>query len=188
MGLSAIESRIGHIQVQLAALQARAMTGPSATTTATSAVTATNGSNFARILDAAMAPAATTASGWTTPVDGKVTSGYGPRWGSTHKGIDFAATTGESVRAANGGVVRSASWNGGYGNVVVIDHDNGVSTLYAHNSSMTVKPGQRIEAGEVIAKAGSTGHSTGPHVHFEVKVDGETVDPRPWLAQRGITV
>jgi murein DD-endopeptidase MepM/ murein hydrolase activator NlpD len=134
-----------------------------------------------------MAPA-TAATGWTLPVQGAVTSGYGPRWGSTHKGIDMAAATGTPARADSARVMRSASWNGGYGNTVVIDYENGVSTLYAHNSALTVTPGQRAQTGEGIAKAGSTGNSTGPHLHSEVKVGGDNIDPCNWLAGRGMKI
>ncbi|WP_217634931.1 M23 family metallopeptidase [Micromonospora pattaloongensis] len=117
-----------------------------------------------------------------------MSSEFGPRWGRQHEGIDIAAAAGTPVRAAAGGVVRKASWYGDYGNTVIIDHGGGVSTLYAHNSALSVRPGQRVEAGQEIAAVGSTGDSTGPHLHFEVEVEGRPVDPRPWLRQRGITL
>jgi murein DD-endopeptidase MepM/ murein hydrolase activator NlpD len=127
------------------------------------------------------------APGWTLPAQGTVTSEFGPRWGRQHQGVDIAAGTGTPVGAAAEGVVRDASWRGGYGKAVVIDHANGVSTLYGHNSELLVKPGDRVQAGQAIAKVGSTGDSTGPHLHFEVMLEGKKVDPRPWLEQRGVT-
>lgn len=127
------------------------------------------------------------AVGWIKPLNGPVTSGFGPRWGTMHEGMDIAAGTGTPVRAAAGGVVKKASWYGGYGKAVIIDHGKGVKTLYAHNSKLNVKVGDRVQAGEVISKVGSTGDSTGPHLHFEVQVHGKAVNPRPWLKKRGVT-
>jgi murein DD-endopeptidase MepM/ murein hydrolase activator NlpD len=143
---------------------------------------------FAAALDAAAGGSGASASGWVVPARGQVTSEFGPRWGTEHEGIDIGAASGAPVRAAADGVVRRASWYGGYGNAVIIDHGDGVQTLYGHNSSLDVQPGQRVSAGEVIAKVGSTGDSTGPHLHFEVEVDGRKVDPRPWLRARGVSL
>lgn len=102
-----------------------------------------------------------------------------------HNGTDFAASTGQKVFAAADGTVIVSQWQAGYGNVVVISHGkvNGkaVSTLYAHNSRLRVEPGQKVKRGDTIALAGSTGMSTGPHVHFEVRLDGTPVDPLPWF-------
>ncbi len=136
-------------------------------------------------------PAPSTAA-WVLPVDGRVTSEYGMRTHPVtgvyklHTGTDFAAPEGTPIRAASGGVVRSAGWQNGNGNTVVVDHGGGVSTLYAHASALLVKPGQRIEAGESIAKVGSTGYSTGPHLHLEVRRDDKPVDPGPWLRRHGV--
>jgi murein DD-endopeptidase MepM/ murein hydrolase activator NlpD len=154
---------------------------------ATSSGSAT-GVRFAAALDAAVQGSGPGASGWTAPAQGRVTSEFGPRWGTEHEGIDIGAAGGAPVRAAADGVVRRASWYGGYGNAVIIDHGGGVQTLYGHNASLDVRPGQRVSAGQVIAKVGSTGDSTGPHLHFEVEVDGRPVDPRPWLKERGVTL
>ncbi len=115
------------------------------------------------------------------PVSGPVTSGFGIRWGHMHEGIDIAVGTGTPVHAAEAGTVIYAGWMEGYGNIVVIDHGNGLSTAYGHNSSLASSPGQSVAAGQVIAYSGSTGHSTGPHVHFEVRVDGSPVDPLGYL-------
>jgi murein DD-endopeptidase MepM/ murein hydrolase activator NlpD len=116
------------------------------------------------------------------PVSGPVTSGFGIRWGRMHEGIDIAVGTGTPVHAASAGTVIYAGWMEGYGNLVVIDHGNGLSTAYGHNSSLASSVGQTVSAGQVIAYSGSTGHSTGPHVHFEVRVNGSPVDPLGYLA------
>jgi murein DD-endopeptidase MepM/ murein hydrolase activator NlpD len=121
------------------------------------------------------------ASGLIWPVHGPVTSGFGWRWGRMHEGIDIAVPTGTPVAAAASGTVITAGWLGGYGNLVVIDHGNGLATAYGHNSSVTVGVGQSVAQGQVIAYSGSTGHSTGPHVHFEVRVNGSPVDPLGYL-------
>lgn len=117
--------------------------------------------------------------GW--PVSGPVTSGFGLRWGRMHEGIDIAVAEGTPVRAAGAGTVIYAGWMGGYGNLVVVDHGNGLSTAYAHNSSLGVGVGQSVTAGQVVSYAGNTGNSTGPHVHFEVRVNGSAVDPLGYL-------
>ena len=119
--------------------------------------------------------------GMIYPVNGPLTSGFGMRWGRMHEGIDIAVGTGTPVVAAASGVVISAGWGGGYGNLVVIDHGGGVATAYAHNSRIIVSSGQSVGQGAVIAYSGSTGHSTGPHVHFEVRIGGSAVDPLPYL-------
>ena len=101
-----------------------------------------------------------------------LTSGFGWRWGRMHEGIDISVSTGTPVVAAKAGVVIVAGWLGGYGNLVVVDHGGGVATAYGHNTSVTVGVGQYVEQGQLIAYSGSTGHSTGPHVHFEVRING----------------
>jgi len=115
------------------------------------------------------------------PVSGPVTSGFGVRWGRLHEGIDIAVPSGTPVHAAADGRVVYAGWMEGYGNLVVLDHGNGLSTAYGHNTSVAVAVGQDVAAGAVIAYSGSTGHSTGPHVHFEVRVNGAPVDPMGYL-------
>jgi murein DD-endopeptidase MepM/ murein hydrolase activator NlpD len=115
------------------------------------------------------------------PVSGPVTSGFGMRWGRMHEGIDIAVGQGTPVHAAGAGTVIYAGWMDGYGNLVVIDHGNGLSTAYGHNSSLACAVGQTVSAGQVISYSGSTGHSTGPHVHFEVRVNGTAVDPLGYL-------
>jgi len=115
------------------------------------------------------------------PVSGSVTSGFGSRWGRMHEGIDIAVGQGTPVHAAAAGTVIYAEWMEGYGNLVAIDHGNGLSTAYGHNSALACSVGQTVSAGQVIAYSGSTGHSTGPHVHFEVRVNGSPVDPLGYL-------
>ncbi len=115
------------------------------------------------------------------PVSGPVTSGFGPRWGRMHEGIDISVETGTPVRAAAAGTVIYVGWLGGYGNLVVVDHGGGLSTAYAHNSSFAVGQGAAVGAGTVVSLSGNTGNSSGPHVHFEVRVNGAAVDPLGYL-------
>jgi len=117
------------------------------------------------------------------PVSGPITSGFGWRYhpilkrSRLHAGIDFGIGTGTPVRAAQSGTVIMAGWQGGYGNTVVISHGGGLTTLYAHNSRLAVRSGQHVSAGQVVAYSGSTGLSTGPHLHFEVRVNGSPKNP-----------
>lgn len=121
------------------------------------------------------------------PVNGEITSPFGwrvhPIWGTQifHAGLDIGADYGEPVHAADSGTVVYAGWMGGYGNAVMVDHGGGLVTLYGHNSSITVSEGQQVGKGETIALAGSTGNSTGPHCHFEVRVHGEVTSPLQYL-------
>lgn len=111
------------------------------------------------------------------PTVGRFTSPFGPRWGRFHYGIDIANSVGTDIKAADGGVVTRAGRAGSYGNLIIIDHQNGTSTRYAHLSRIDVKVGQTVEQGQSIAKMGNTGRSTGPHLHFEVRVGGKAVNP-----------
>jgi murein DD-endopeptidase MepM/ murein hydrolase activator NlpD len=115
------------------------------------------------------------------PVNGQFTSPFGGRWGRLHAGIDIAVPTGTAVHAADGGTVRIAGFVGGYGNYICIQHTGSLSTCYGHNSRLMVSVGQSVRKGQVIAASGNTGHSTGPHVHFEVRVNGNPVDPMGYL-------
>ena len=121
------------------------------------------------------------------PAEGPITSPFGwrthPIFGTQrlHTGIDIGADYGDSVLAADGGVVIEADWLGGYGNAVIIDHGNGISTLYAHNSQLLVSEGQSVAKGQTISRVGSTGYSTGPHLHFEVRQNGTPVNPLDYL-------
>lgn len=121
------------------------------------------------------------------PVTGAVTSEYGwrthPIFGGSkfHSGIDIAADYGEPIRAARGGVVTHSGWIDGYGNTIMIDHGGGLVTLYGHNQSVAVDVGQKVRQGQIVAYCGSTGNSTGPHCHFEVRRNGEPVSPYDFL-------
>lgn len=120
------------------------------------------------------------------PSTGRLTSTYKWRWGRMHTGIDIAGPYGSPVRAVTNGVVLEAGRESGYGNIVKLRHPDGSVTYYAHNSRLLVSEGERVDAGQIIAREGSTGHSTGPHVHFEVRIDGNPINPIPWLRKRGV--
>ncbi len=111
------------------------------------------------------------------PVKGYISSHFGARWGRTHKGIDVAAPFNEPIFASDGGEVIYAGWMGGYGNLIQIDHKNGYVTYYAHCSKLHVKAGDKVAKGDFIADVGSTGNSTGPHLHFEVRLDNVNRNP-----------
>ena len=121
------------------------------------------------------------------PAEGEITSPFGwrvhPIFGTQrlHTGIDIGADYGDATRAADGGVVIHSDWMGGYGNAVIIDHGNGISTLYAHKSQLLVSEGQTVAKGQTVARVGSTGYSTGPHLHFEVRQNGSPVNPLNFL-------
>lgn len=111
------------------------------------------------------------------PYYGSVTSRYGSRWGRQHQGVDIGGSMGDPVKASDGGTVTYAGWYDGYGNFIKIKHDNGYETYYGHLSSIGVSVGQKVAQGEVIGKLGSTGRSTGPHLHFEIRKNGVPCDP-----------
>jgi murein DD-endopeptidase MepM/ murein hydrolase activator NlpD len=125
--------------------------------------------------------------GWAWPTAGGMASGFGQRlhpilgYYRLHSGVDIGGAQGQAIWAAHDGVVSLAGWNGGYGNAVIIGHGEATTTLYAHMSAFAVSAGQYVTAGQVIGYVGSTGLSTGPHLHFEVRVNGAPVDPRPYL-------
>lgn len=117
------------------------------------------------------------------PVDSpNISSGYGARWGRTHKGLDFAESTGTNIYASAPGTVTFSGWNtGGFGYLVIISHGNGVQTYYAHCSSLVAKVGQNVSQGQLIAKVGNTGRSFGAHLHFEIRVNGVAYNPALYL-------
>lgn len=116
------------------------------------------------------------------PLDnGIVTSRYGMRSLGNHKGMDIAASTGTPIHVAEDGIVTFVGWSGGYGNLVIVQHGNGYETYYGHCSAFNCDAGDTVSKGDVIALVGSTGRSTGPHVHFEVRVNGENYDPEPFI-------
>ena len=119
-----------------------------------------------------------------TPIEGTITSRYGVSSSirkSTHTGLDISAVTGTDIKVVADGTVISAGYSGSYGYLVKVDHGNGVETWYAHTSKMYVKKGDTVKAGDVIAAVGSTGNSTGPHLHLEIRIDGKTVNPQKYL-------
>jgi murein DD-endopeptidase MepM/ murein hydrolase activator NlpD len=120
-------------------------------------------------------------AGYVWPAHGVMTSPFGWRWGRMHEGIDIAVPSGTPVVASASGTVIVAGWMGGYGNLVVVDHGNGVATAYGHNTSIAAGVGQQVAQGQLIAYSGNTGHSTGPHIHFEVRINGSPVDPLGYL-------
>lgn len=127
-----------------------------------------------RVIDETTPPPSSSSVAYQWPAKGTLTSGYGWRWGRMHKGIDIANSTGTPVFSSAEGVVEKAGWNnGGYGNLVEIRHPDGTTTRYAHNSKILVQAGQQVSQGETIALMGSTGHSTGPHTHFEIHPSGK---------------
>ena len=120
----------------------------------------------------------------TKPISGTITSRYGESSRlrkSTHTGLDISATTGTDIKAVASGTVTCAKYSGSYGNLVKIDHGNGVETWYGHTSKMYVKVGQEVKAGDVIAAVGSTGNSTGPHLHLEIRLNGVAINPQKYL-------
>lgn len=120
-------------------------------------------------------------SGLIWPVSGPVTSPFGYRWGRLHAGIDIGVGYGTPIHAAASGAVALAGWEGGYGNYTCIDHGGGLATCYAHQSSIAVSVGQHVTQGAVIGYVGDTGHSFGAHLHFEVRINGNPVDPLGYL-------
>ncbi len=139
-----------------------------------------------RPIDELTPPPSSSTLAYTWPAKGTLTSGYGWRWGRMHKGIDVANSTGTPVVASAEGTIEKAGWNnGGYGNLVEIRHPDGSTTRYAHNSKVLVQAGQQVNQGETIALMGSTGHSTGPHTHFEIHPSGKgAVNPIAMLPAR----
>ena len=123
------------------------------------------------------------------PVSGDIdiSSGFGVRMdpflhlAAMHTGIDFRGNAGDPVHATAAGTVTAAGWSGGYGKMVEIDHGNGLSTRYGHLSQIEVNVGDKVRIGQIVGRLGSTGRSTGPHVHYETRIDGEAVDPQKFL-------
>jgi murein DD-endopeptidase MepM/ murein hydrolase activator NlpD len=125
------------------------------------------------------------------PVDGAITSDYGKRIdpvngkSALHTGLDFRAKPGDEIYATADGEVQKAFYNGGHGNYVLIDHDNGYSTVFSHMKKFVVRPGDKVRRGQLIGHVGNTGRSTGPHLHYEVLLDGEPIDPEVFMKVAG---
>lgn len=135
------------------------------------------GSKEPEVKTASVTTTAVSGSGFIRPYMGTLTSRYGGRSSGFHTGVDWCGTIGDPVVASASGTVTFAGWSGGYGYLVKISHPNGYETYYAHNSSLLVKKGQTVSQGQIIAKLGSTGNSTGPHCHFEIRKNGQTYNP-----------
>lgn len=114
---------------------------------------------------------------------GTVSSNFGMRGGRMHNGIDIAADAGTPINTIKDGVVFYAGWEDGYGNVIIINHENDLQTIYGHCSIIEIKTGEEVKAGQLIGRVGSTGRSTGPHLHFEVREKGVVVDPGNYIPQ-----
>jgi murein DD-endopeptidase MepM/ murein hydrolase activator NlpD len=127
---------------------------------------------------------------WLLPVrhEFQITTLFAMRWGSFHYGIDMAAPYGTPYYAAHAGTVITARYLGGYGYGVFVDHGNGVLTVYGHSSKILVREGQHVEAGQALGLIGSTGYSTGNHLHFEVRVNEAQVDPLSWMRAHGVDI
>ncbi len=128
---------------------------------------------------------------WVNPLpEGATTSCFGQRWGRLHAGVDLAAPDGTRINAAGAGVVVAAGPAEGYGNAVLIDHGNGYLTHYGHMSAISVTLGRHVEAGDQIGNEGSTGHSTGPHLHFEVHAGSykNPIEPTAWMREHGVDI
>jgi len=126
-------------------------------------------------------PGVTSSGGYAWPLCAPVTSEYGPRWGRMHRGIDLGAPTGTPVGAAKAGTVIFAGWQGGYGRLLLLRHDDGIVTAYAHLSSFAVGEGARVGRGQSVGRIGTSGNSTGPHLHLEFRVGGQAQNPRQFL-------
>jgi murein DD-endopeptidase MepM/ murein hydrolase activator NlpD len=137
----------------------------------------------------AAAEAAEAANPWTVPSTASITSYYGMRDGRLHGGTDFANWEGDEIKVVGDGTVTYVGYEaGGYGNVVYVDHGDGIETRYAHASEIPVSVGDEVSKGDTIIFSGNTGGSTGPHLHFEVLIDGEKVDSLAWLEDQGLEV
>ncbi len=117
---------------------------------------------------------------WVEPAVGTVTSVFGTRWGRSHQGIDIGGAEGSDIRAAKSGIVVYAGWADGYGNYLILDHGDKLKTAYGHCSILLAKEGDAVEQGQIVAKMGNTGNSTGPHLHFEIQKDNIFLNPQEY--------
>lgn len=183
--VNSLQTRETHLEVEgrrIAALARRAQRMAAASRARQSATsTATASATAATDTTTTTTSTEVGTGGWTWPAGGTVTSEFGYRWGRLHAGLDIGAPEGSPVWAARGGTVTYAGAMGGYGNLVLLDHGGGVSTAYAHQSAIMVSVGASVSAGQQIGQVGSTGNSTGPHLHFETRIGGNPQDPRSYL-------
>lgn len=188
--VNTLQTRETHLEAEsrrVAALARRAQR-LAAASRARQVAAAASGASTGTSTDATTAATDTTATatdvaagGWTWPAGGTVTSEFGYRWGRLHAGLDLGAPEGSPIWAARSGTVTYAAAMGGYGNIVLLDHGGGLSTAYAHQSAILVGVGASVSAGEQIGQVGSTGNSTGPHLHFETRIGGTPQNPRNYL-------
>jgi murein DD-endopeptidase MepM/ murein hydrolase activator NlpD len=174
---TALDARIAEVTSEVSALSREEATLSAVIRSRQQAAPAANGAAS----DAGGGDARVSGSGVAWPANGTVTSGFGYRWGALHAGLDIANGVGTPIRAARGGTIILAGWNGGYGNCIVIDHGGGFSTLYGHMSRLRATEGQTVKQGQLIGDMGSTGNSTGPHLHFETRVGGSPQNPVRYL-------
>jgi murein DD-endopeptidase MepM/ murein hydrolase activator NlpD len=170
---------------------AEAKTAAAAKATADAkAIAAANAAAVAKAAAAKRAAAAKKAPAWVLPLKAPLTSCFGPRWGSQHQGIDIAGPAGAKIASVGAGTVVGAGWlRSGYGISVLVDHGKGYLSHYAHASKVLVKKGQRVKPGTPLALEGSTGDSTGPHLHFEIhQGPWNQVNPAIWLRARGVKI
>jgi murein DD-endopeptidase MepM/ murein hydrolase activator NlpD len=127
---------------------------------------------------------------WLMPLRAnfQITTFYEERWGTFHFGVDLACPEGTPYYATHAGTVKLARWNGGYGYNIQIDNGNGILTIFGHSSQILVTEGQHVEAGQLIGLVGTTGYSTGPHLHYEITVDGKEFDPMKFMKERGVDI
>ncbi|KKK06941.1 M23 family metallopeptidase [Micromonospora sp. HK10] len=126
---------------------------------------------------------------WLLPLHGYDFNGpYGMRWGKLHTGIDLVAAEGTPYLAIHDGTVTKAGWFGGYGYTVIVQHADGSEAIYGHSSAVNVREGQQVKAGDQLGLVGNTGHSYGSHLHLEIHVNGQPLDPVPWLEDRGVDI
>ncbi|MFG2057686.1 M23 family metallopeptidase [Micromonospora sp. NPDC048930] len=126
---------------------------------------------------------------WLLPLHGyEFNSPYGMRWGKLHTGIDLVAPEGTPYVAVHDGTVTKAGWFGGYGYAVIVQHADGSEAIYGHSSAINVKEGQQVKAGDQLGLVGNTGHSYGSHLHLEIHVNGQPLDPVPFLKERGVDI
>ncbi|MET7386473.1 M23 family metallopeptidase [Streptomyces sp. NPDC005529] len=188
----ALEKRTGELAGMKGTIQAKLEEARSALQSQADASVAAGACRGAVRLDQ---PAPDSTRAWVTPVETyELSAGFGSggdRWANRHTGQDFAVPIGTPVRAAGAGRVVKVTCGGAFGIEIVIEHPGGYYTQYAHLAAVTVDQGQQVAAGQWIAQSGTTGNSTGPHLHFEVRVTpemGSAVDPVPWLAEHGVVV
>lgn len=126
---------------------------------------------------------------WLLPLQGyDFNEPYGMRWGKLHTGIDLVAPEGTPYVAIHSGTVTKAGWFGGYGYAVIVQHPDGSEAIYGHSSAVSVQEGQQVKAGDQLGLVGNTGHSYGSHLHLEIHVNGQPLDPVPWLEDRGVDI